>query len=88
MKVANVQFKEVVSFDGQQKSASSSVAANGDRPGATPCEIEFDPESMTFSLSKNIKGIPRVKFVHVSNVTGWELLPEVKKEEKKPEAKK
>lgn len=80
-----MQFAKNVSFDGQQTSATSNTPTHGDRPGSTPCEIEFDPESMCFSLTKIIKGVVRTKFVHVSNVTGWEVLPEAPK---KPEVKK
>lgn len=84
MKIAEVQFRDVVSHGGQLKSASASVPSNPDRPGSTPCDIEFDPETMVFAITKTIQSKVRTKFVHVSNVTGWEVMPEAPKKEKKP----
>ncbi len=91
IRISEVQFVHVVSFGGQIKSASGTSPGRPDRPGSKPHEILFDPESMTFSLTGKIGPVMRTKYVHVSNVSGWEVAPpEEKKEEaaKKTEVKK
>ena len=81
MKVKEVQFVNVVSFGGQIKSCNGRVV--GDRPGQTPTDIEVDEKQRFFKLSKVMDGKLRVKYVPMSNVSGFEVV-----EEDKPAAPK
>ncbi len=75
MRVSEVQFINVVSFAGQIKSCNGRVV--GDRPGQVPTEIEVDEKMRFFKLSRIIDGKPRVKYVPMSNVSGFEVVEEV-----------
>ena len=75
-KISEVQFIKPVSFGGQITSANGKVV--GDRPGQTPMDIELDEEQTFFKLSKNMNGKMRHKFVPMSNVSGFEVVEEVK----------
>ena len=82
MRVKEVQFINPVSFGGQITSANGKVV--GDRPGQTPIDIEVDEKQRFFKLSKVMDGKSRVKYVPMSNVSGFEII----EEEVKPAAKK
>lgn len=68
------------------QSASSAHPSAPDRPGSTPCEIDFNPETMVFVITKRVNGLMKTKKVHIVNVASWEELPPEKKAE--PQVKK
>ena len=74
MKVKEVQFINVVSFGGQIKSCNGKVV--GDRPGQTATDIEVDEKQRFFKLSRVMDGKMRVKYVPMSNVSGFEVIEE------------
>lgn len=75
MKINHVDFIAVVSFGGSLKSASGKVV--GDRPGQTPMDITL-LDGTTFRLRKTINGKERIKYVPITNVSGYEVDEEVK----------
>lgn len=85
MNVIRVDFINVVNFLGAIKSASSKTVV-GDRPGQTPTEIDLDEKMRFIRLSRTHNEKPYVKYVPMSNVSGFEIeeaakpaAPEVKK---------
>ena len=74
MKVREVQFVNVVSFGGQIKSCNGKVV--GDRPGQTATDVEVDEKMRFFKLSRIMDGKLRVKYVPMSNVSGFEIVEE------------
>lgn len=84
MKLARVDFINVVNFCGAIRSASS-LSVSGERPGMTPIDIVLDEKMRFVRLSKTTNGKEVVKFVPVSNVSGFEVVDE---EPAKPAAKK
>lgn len=82
MKIASVQFINPVAHGGGIKSASSTSASNPERAGSTPFEIEFDPESNLFKVTRTVQGKVVSKFVPMSNVSGFEMADEPKAEVK------
>lgn len=82
IKLVNVQFVNIVSFGGQLQSLS--VNPTGDRPGEKPNEISFDPESNLIEIKRLVNGVPKTKYIPLSNVASFEPAPV----EKKPEVKK
>lgn len=81
-KVLKVEFINPVSLGGQIKSASTVSPANPDRPGSTPFTIELDEAATMFQITKKEAHRTVVKYVPMSNVSGFEVIPEAKKEEK------
>lgn len=86
-KILKVEFINVVSLAGQIKSASSVSPANPDRPGSTPFTIELDDGETLFKITKKEPHKTVVKYVPMSNVSGFEVdtTPEKKPE---PQVKK
>lgn len=82
IKLNSVQFVNTVSFGGSLQSLS--VNPVGDRPGALPNEISFDPESNLIEIKRIVNGVPQKRYVPMSNVASFEPAPV----EKKPEVKK
>ena len=78
MKVLNVSFINVVAHGGGIKSASSTSAANPERPGSSPFDIEFDPDSNLFKITRSLNGKSVSKLVPLSNVACFEIVEEVK----------
>lgn len=76
MKVVHVDFIAVVSLGGSLKSASSRGVV-GDRPGATPMEISVDEDMKFVRLVKHVNGKEKVKYVPMTNVSGFEVEEEV-----------
>ena len=79
IKLVNVQFVNIVSFGGQLQSLS--VNPTGDRPGEKPNEISFDPESNLIEIKRIVNGLPKTKYVPMSNVASFEPAPAEKKAE-------
>jgi len=71
MKVTHVDFIAVVSLGGSLKSASNKVV--GDRPGQTPMEISVDEDMKFIRLVKTVNGKEKVKYVPMTNVSGFEV---------------
>lgn len=82
MKILNVQFINPVAHGGGIKSASSTSASNPERAGSTPFDIEFDPESNLFKVTRTVNGKSISKFVPMTNVSGFEMADEPKSEVK------
>lgn len=74
MKIKSVQFRDPVSFGGLLQSASTNVV--GDRPGATPMQIELDDAGRFFELSKAVNGKPSTRVVPMENVASFEPMDE------------
>lgn len=72
MKVTHVDFIAVVSLGGSLKSASSKSVV-GDRPGQTPMDITVDEDMRFVRLVKHVNGKERVKYVPMTNVSGFEV---------------
>lgn len=77
MKITHVDFVAVVSFGGSLKSATSRGVV-GDRPGQVPMEISIDDKAKFIELKKHINGKLRVKYVPMTNVSGFEVEDEAK----------
>lgn len=75
IKIAGVQFINVVSFGGQIKSAQDGSVV-GDRAGQTPTVITLDDKQRFFELTKTINGRVLKKLVPMSNVSGFEPMDE------------
>lgn len=86
IKLVTVQFINVVSFGGQLQSLS--VNPSGERPGEKPNEISFDPESNLVEIKRVVNGLPKTKYVPLSNVASFEPAPPEEKPEAKKETKK
>lgn len=88
MNVIRVDFINVVNFLGAIKSASSKTVV-GDRPGQTPTDIDIDEKMRFIRLSRTHNEKPYVKYVPMSNVSGFEVEEEIAKPaEVKKEVKK
>lgn len=72
MKITHVDFIAVVSLGGSLKSASSKSVV-GDRPGQTPMDITVDEDMKFIRLSKTVNGKEKVKYVPMTNVSGFEV---------------
>lgn len=72
MIILKVDFANVVNFCGAIRSATSNTVV-GDRPGQVPTTIELDEKMRFIRLSRLSNGREAVKYVPMSNVTGFEV---------------
>ena len=80
VKLASVQFINVVSFGGQLQSLS--INPSGERPGEKPNEILLDETTQLIQLKRIVNGVPKVRYVPMSNVASFEPAPVEEKPKK------